>query len=165
MLGLTFLSQAYKQAKRHEKRFSTLRQENLQQYFDPKDLTDEQQGILQGLNAQLATSKHSDIACTDCEQACVLLRTQNIEVDYCLRCKGIWFDHNELKAFLQTTQDIPSDHLRHRQSAFTCPRCTCDMEEYVLFNPHNLLVDRCPQCLGVYLENNELERAFHISNK
>ena len=37
------------------------------------------------------------------------------------------------------------------------------MTEYVFINPHNLLVDHCGSCHGIYLEVGELERAVELS--
>ncbi len=88
------------------------------------------------------------------------VKIKDLEVDYCLTCKGCWFDPGELQAITGLDEDIPSEGLPSRDSKHLCPVCDTRMTEHVFLRPYNLLVDRCPIGHGVYLEQGELKRAF-----
>lgn len=110
---------------------------------------------------------------------------QRIQVDFCLSCRGLWFDKDELSQVHQHG-DLPDKLLtdvvtgkrdsiicescgaQNDRSArqcsrcgmmlkFLCPACRQQMEEVAL---GNVLVDRCHFCQGVWLDGGELALLF-----
>lgn len=130
-----------------------------------KPLPANQQKVLDDIELQLETGNlpSSRLDCPECGRPFnIITIIDNVEVDCCIYCKSYWFDPGELMIATKTTSDIPGQHLRHRDSRFTCPVCQVTMNEHVYINPGNLLVDRCPNGHGVYLESGELKRAWEL---
>ncbi len=91
----------------------------------------------------------------------------SFELDLCTNCKGIWFDRGELAAFASLSQDIPA--LREvwhdaRVTQCPCPRCQTPLEELHYQSDSILLVDRCPLCGGIWLDEGELSSVSALSN-
>jgi Zn-finger nucleic acid-binding protein len=131
----------------------------------PEQLTDAERELLAEINEQLADDHRveSKRSCPGCARPFTIVTVDGLEIDCCRFCRSIWFDPGELQHFSKTEKEIPSDDLAHRQSKYDCPVCGTRMMEYVFFNPHNLLVDRCPAGHGVYLEDRELERVLELA--
>ena len=86
---------------------------------------------------------------------------ENVLVDYCYDgCKSIWFDNSEL-AILSTTEsnhpDFGAIKAKGEATSNQCPRCP---EENLFEVPyvagHDLMIDVCPSCTGVFLDAKEL---------
>jgi len=43
-----------------------------------------------------------------------------------------------------------------------CPKCGSKMESIMM---DTVEVDKCPECLGIYFDNNELEQLFEITQE
>lgn len=168
--GLTFIAAASKpdSARRWEaeerarrKRVERFHRLTLLQH---EDLTEEERAVLHLIDRQLHDPHpvFSDKHCPQCGKPLSVVTVRNLRIDCCRQCRGIWFDPGELQMLSGLSKEIPSNHLAHRHSRYRCPVCQAEMEEYVFLNPRNLLVDRCPNGHGVYLEDRELERVFEI---
>ncbi len=82
----------------------------------------------------------------------------NIPLDVCPGCSGIWFDKGELEALLKQSQGggpADFDLVNSKPGSLACPRCKNKMSRGGLVNPL-LLVDKCEDCGGVWLDHNEL---------
>lgn len=96
---------------------------------------------------------------------------EGVEVEICPACGGLWLDPGELKTLLDAYEKAhhkvppPEDEMTvglemaaEKQSPPTlCPVCAADnvREEYGLAS--RVLVDRCPEGHGVWLDKGELE--------
>ena len=136
------------------------------------DFTEEERAVLRDVENQLALHRDQprdeepateQRNCPECNRASIIVRIEDVEVDYCVSCEGCWFDPGELRAITGLSEDVPAADLAHRRSRFHCPDCAVEMTEHVFLQPYNLLVDRCPSCHGVYLERGELKRAFELT--
>jgi Zn-finger nucleic acid-binding protein len=104
-------------------------------------------------------------ACCECHGPFKVIQIEGVELDFCPECRGFWFDPGELKSMTATDSDVPASKLKHRTSRYKCPICLAQMTEHVYLEPHNLLVDCCPDGHGIYLEEGELERAIQLALK
>jgi Zn-finger nucleic acid-binding protein len=93
--------------------------------------------------------------CPRCNVGMKLEDRLGVEIDKCPKCKGMWFDNNEL--------DKLSGGKALEGSIFTarvlgkelkCPACTTDMEYMTV---EGVTIDHCPQCEGVWLDDGELK--------
>ena len=109
---------------------------------------------------------------------------RRLEVDFCLSCRGIWFDKNELTQahtqghlpdkfleFPNLTRDkvicqiCGAHNMRSRSTCercnspleFLCPVCHVQMEEVTI---GEVSIDRCTSCQGVWLDGGELALLF-----
>jgi Zn-finger nucleic acid-binding protein len=110
---------------------------------------------------------------------------QRIQIDFCLSCRGVWFDKDELSQIHQhgklpdsmlsgavtgkrdkvicescsTQNDRSARRCSHCGTTlkFLCPACRQQMEEVAM---GNVLIDRCHFCQGVWLDGGELTLLF-----
>jgi len=101
---------------------------------------------------------------------------QGVEIDICPACGGLWCDPGEIEAaekvYAEVTRRVPAapDEMTaglrmaaEKQSPPThCPVCEAEnvREEYGLAS--QVLVDRCPDGHGVWLDRGELEAIEHF---
>lgn len=128
-------------------------------------LAADKEEILDMIKAEWAKSglTESDKICPECGKKFFLIKVLGIELDTCLSCRSFWFDQGELKDLTGADKDVPGDDLIHRKSKYNCPVCSSSMREYTYTKGNNLLVDRCSDGHGVYLEGDEIRRVLSIT--
>jgi len=120
--------------------------------------------ILDSIENQIKVGNlpESEKICPECGRKFSLISVADLQLECCVFCKSLWFDQGELKSLTNLIRDIPADHLAHRKSRLNCPVCQIRMREYLFLSKQNLLVDKCPDEHGIYLESNELKRIFEL---
>lgn len=115
--------------------------------------------------------------------------SSNLQLDYCIRCKGVWFDHQELdraaghadhRMFLRKLSTPSLAHLVCKSCDQTndrknnrcvrcleplhldCPLCGQNLEAT---KSGAVEMDRCRNCRGVWLDGGELELLFEEFQK
>ena len=87
---------------------------------------------------------------------------KGVEVDRCEQCRGIWFDDRELAELL----NLPTKELRSLDSGNQdellnlkrgrCPRDGSDLLRVYSPDNHDIVLDACVNCSGVWLDGGEL---------
>jgi Zn-finger nucleic acid-binding protein len=90
-----------------------------------------------------------------------------LEIDICPRCYGMWFDAQELSKFFEShvlrrkffladdsITEKPDDNVVVN-AARSCARCH---QEMVVTNFGEVVIDICPSCKGLWLDEGELQR-------
>lgn len=102
--------------------------------------------------------------CPACHETLVVVEREGIELDWCLKCRGLWFDEGELELLAEQVgrrlegedvgraPDRPPKSQRRK-----CPRCRKWMDPVVVGAPETVHVDRCPDH-GIWLDRGELGR-------
>ncbi|MCF7815100.1 MAG: zf-TFIIB domain-containing protein, partial [Candidatus Cloacimonetes bacterium] len=96
----------------------------------------------------------------------ITLELSNVEIDYCLKCKGIWLDAGELEMLLgndkQTTEFLQSFNLEKnpREKKVKCPICTKKMEKISVGTEAAVQIDRCKNGDGIWFDKGELEEVI-----
>ena len=107
--------------------------------------------------------------CPKCDIALFLLHFQNVEVDFCERCRGVWLDAGELESLMETTGADGIDPLRQFQSQagksqnpgrHLCPRCDSRLEEITL--APKVTLDQCPRGHGLWFDADELQQLLAL---
>ncbi len=82
-----------------------------------------------------------------------------VELDYCPKCGGIWFDENELDAVLGKHKKVSFNKVKNDSTAMTtdyqtamCPVCQVVMKKVPEKNSAGIMLDQCPQCNGIWLD-------------
>lgn len=82
---------------------------------------------------------------------------EGVTADRCDRCRGLWFDADELDRWLTgaaAVAPVPEAHIPRRGvSSRRCPRCAGAMETA---GWTGLVLDLCKACGGLFVEANEL---------
>ena len=129
------------------------------------NVTDHEKKILKSLQNQLETSEiSSSKKCPECRAQFHILHIDNVEIDCCKNCEGLWFDPRELQMVMNTPNDITDEFLHAGKSKYNCPVCKNKMRKRSFLFPERLVVDVCPYDHGVYFEKGELEQVFKIGN-
>jgi len=86
----------------------------------------------------------------------------DIEVNICQSCNGIWFDRGELSQSLGI--DIPGAKgfdgtINGELTEYVCPACESELCERQLGSFHEVLYLECPECNGAWLDKNTWNKA------
>ena len=94
----------------------------------------------------------------------IALELQEVEVDYCTGCGGIWLDAGELELLLgnshQTKQLLDSFKIDSNctEKRRKCPICLKKMQKIVVGpSTPTLLIDKCPRGDGLWFDKGELQ--------
>ena len=90
-----------------------------------------------------------------------------VEVDECPKCKGIWFDNDELrKAKDSADPDLNwidfeiwkgKDKFKPRPGNLACPQCNQTLVA-IHYGDTGVDIDYCPNCKGTWLDKGEFKR-------
>ena len=102
--------------------------------------------------------------CPTCKSDMIVVEHNQIELDYCDKCHGVWFDTGELQLLLESVglDSAASflDNILETEEAMTeekkrkCPLCLQKMKKVNLES--KVLVDLCPQGDGIWFDGNEV---------
>jgi len=93
----------------------------------------------------------------------VVLELKGVEIDYCLKCKGIWLDKGELELLLEgfeSSRDVLTSFdldKKSKEKKRKCPICLKKMEKVLCGRDKKVLIDRCPKGDGLWFDGGELE--------
>ena len=91
----------------------------------------------------------------------VLEKMQDLEVDRCPTCKGIWLDYDELDAIEDKV--MTDDHAKGtmqwnpQQTELLCPKCGSKLNTFD-YRLERLQIEVCPNNHGFWLDAGEEER-------
>ena len=94
---------------------------------------------------------------------------KDVEVDECNKCKGIWFEDDELrKAKDSTNSDLNwmdfeiwkhKDKSQARARNLACPQCNQTLVA-VDYADTGVEIDYCPECKGTWLDKGEFKKVI-----
>ncbi|MFH1032572.1 MAG: zf-TFIIB domain-containing protein [Chloroflexota bacterium] len=105
--------------------------------------------------------------CPVCKQAMIVVEHKKIELDFCPKCTGVWFDSGELELFAQSvslrdadlmTKDIitsPDTKAVHEERK--CPVCNQRMKETTISEPA-IHIDACRRGDGLWFDGGEVHQ-------
>jgi Zn-finger nucleic acid-binding protein len=102
------------------------------------------------------------VRCPVCRTALVVVEREGIELDWCLTCRGLWFDQGELELLAETSgRAIDSGSLSRSAAQGSakrrCPRCRRKMHPATVGSEEAVQIDACPDH-GIWLDRGELGR-------
>jgi len=98
----------------------------------------------------------------------IILELEQIEIDYCVSCEGIWLDSNELELLLDDedayNRVIAAGKLLERTSEKKrrCPLCRKKMNKIQVGDEPKITYDACPRGEGIWFDRGELEAVIRI---
>jgi Zn-finger nucleic acid-binding protein len=102
--------------------------------------------------------------CPVCKNAMITCELEDVEIDHCPDCGGIWLDAGELELLLGDPQ-----HAKQLLDSFKidnacpenyrkCPICLKKMQKIIIgLSQPKLLIDKCPKNDGLWFDRNELK--------
>ena len=109
--------------------------------------------------------------CIKCQQEMLPQMVEEVEVDVCPGCGGLWLDREEIRllsaksdAALSDLRRIideiqPEAKIRREQTALHCPACGTKLT-LAVFGP--IRIEHCPACDGMFLDKGELDKAMDV---
>lgn len=100
--------------------------------------------------------------CPVCDELMIVLELEEIEIDYCTECEGVWLDGGELELLLEEASekeavlssfkvDDSSGEIKIR-----CPICIKKMEKVSVGKENKILLDKCKNNHGLWFNKGEL---------
>ena len=105
--------------------------------------------------------------CPACNNAMITLELEDVEIDYCTDCGGIWLDAGELELLLNEPDKAKGllDSFRidseSDEKIRKCPICDKKMQKVVVGSSKPvLLIDKCRKGDGLWFDKGELQDIF-----
>ena len=105
--------------------------------------------------------------CPACKNPMIILELNQVEIDYCNSCNGIWLDSGEPELIFSNSDQknvsesfIPKSN--HQEVGRRCPNCKKKMEK-VEFENSGIILDRCTNNHGLWFDNGELKSLLKTS--
>ena len=102
--------------------------------------------------------------CPVCENAMITLELEDVEIDHCTDCGGIWLDAGELELLLGNPQQAEQllDSFKIDSSSAEkprkCPICLKKMQKIIVgLSTPPLLLDKCSKGDGLWFDKGELQ--------
>ena len=96
----------------------------------------------------------------------------DVEIERCPQCKGVWLDAGELEEILETIENDYTEELKSipdsvgrayemarskLESERKCHNCGKSMEKREYGYCSQIMIDVCPSCRGIWLDNGEIQ--------
>lgn len=104
--------------------------------------------------------------CPACKGVVVVVEYQSIELDYCTKCYGVWFDAGELSLLTErlslqgaglTVNEIASlPEKKVAEKPRRCPICRKNMKKVTIGSAPEVLVDVCARGDGLWFDGGEV---------
>ena len=112
-------------------------------------------------------SLETNMNCPVCDNAMITLELEDVEIDYCTDCGGIWLDAGELEILLadpssarQLLDSFAVDTNTTEQKR-KCPICDRKMDKIMVGRTKPaLLIDKCCKEHGLWFDKGELQDIF-----
>ena len=103
--------------------------------------------------------------CPKCHVPMIVVEYDDVELDYCLQCEGLWFDSGEIelvgaKSGVETEECFTTRPASTSEASLKCPICRKKMDKRLLGRSEPVLADVCPACDGLWLDKGELEQVL-----
>lgn len=98
----------------------------------------------------------------------IVLELNEIEIDYCLSCNGIWLDTGELELLLEDNTEtkifLNSFTLdnKTKEKKLRCPICNKKMDKVQVVGGKEIRIDKCKYNHGLWFDSGELEDVLEI---
>ena len=104
--------------------------------------------------------------CPNCSHDMVLVKYENVTIDECPGCGGVWLDDRELNAIIADgTETFSAEEknnavrlkgLDRPPKTLACPKCQAPMKVVNYAYNSGVFIDSCPNNHGVWLDKGEL---------
>jgi Zn-finger nucleic acid-binding protein len=108
------------------------------------------------------------VICPVCRSQMIDVEYSQIELDYCPKCHGVWFDAEELGLLLDrmglADHGLTLDNVLNLPEAVTaekgrrCPICRRRMKKTTLGDKGGVLIDACIQGDGLWFDGGEVSQ-------
>ena len=104
--------------------------------------------------------------CPVCKNDMIVVEYNNIELDHCNDCHGVWFDSTELELLLKSLnldshnllldEILKSPEAESAEKKRKCPICRKKMKKITIGDHPGVLIDVCLQKHGLWFDGGEM---------
>lgn len=101
--------------------------------------------------------------CPKCGKPLVIVERNQIELDWCPKCEGFWFDVDEWKLLGVVSEKYNPfnyDAVLSKEKSRKCPVCGKIMHK---IDMNGVLLDKCPNFHGVWFDKGELSQFINMA--
>ncbi len=108
--------------------------------------------------------------CPACKEPMIVLELDEVEIDHCISCGGIWLDEGELELLLGTSTEKDKFLISFKADKHTkekrrnCPICLKRMDKVLYGQDRKILIDKCCQNDGLWFDLGELEEIIKMGS-
>ena len=109
--------------------------------------------------------------CPICKTAMITFELEDVEVDYCLDCRGIWLDAGELEMLLgagEGSEEITGsfhEAINCSEKPRKCPICLKKMRKILVGEGDGArLIDKCGKGDGLWFDEGELTEIMELGS-
>lgn len=109
--------------------------------------------------------------CPVCNVPMVVLELDQVEIDYCANCGGIWLDSGELELLLESKTEREKlmasfkEDTTSKEKRYSCPICGKRMRKVLVGENEQVLVDKCSKDHGIWFDKGELNSIIENASK
>jgi len=106
------------------------------------------------------------VKCPACSNLMIVVEHNQIELDYCTNCQGVWFDSEELELLLESmsleslnlflNNVINFPEAKPSEKKRRCPICNQKMKKTTIGQQPEILIDVCQQGHGLWFDSGEV---------
>ncbi len=110
--------------------------------------------------------------CPVCKSDMVIVERNNIELDYCTGCSGVWFDSGELELLLESASlgslrpfldaIFNSNEAKSLEKKRRCPICLRKMKKVFIDEDRGILIDTCRERHGIWFDGGEVDHLLRL---
>lgn len=99
--------------------------------------------------------------CPRCSSAMETVQVEDIQIDRCTECGGLWFDEFELADLMakKGAEGVDTGHAnklnQHSQARLDCPKCSTPMLRMVDAQQPHIWYETCEECGGSFFDAGE----------
>ncbi len=107
--------------------------------------------------------------CPVCREEMMVIEHAKIELDFCVRCKGVWFDATELDLMfkllgLARGHDVAGlmslPRRRPAEARRKCPLCSRKMDKMMIGHTPEVMIDSCTRGHGLWFDGGEFDEVI-----
>jgi Zn-finger nucleic acid-binding protein len=109
--------------------------------------------------------------CPVCNKALIVLELNEVEIDYCPSCEGIWLDSGELELLIEDESERKKifetffHEPEHPEKHYKCPICSKRMDKIFVGDGKEILIDRCSKGHGLWSDKGELYNIMKMTRE
>ena len=106
--------------------------------------------------------------CPVCREPMIVLELNEIEIDHCIFCQGIWLDSGELELLLENSKKKEAflssfeKDKKTTEKGRKCPICLKKMKKVLYGLDKKVRLDKCPRNDGIWFDEREIEEVLKI---
>lgn len=108
--------------------------------------------------------------CPNCKDILIVLELDEVEIDFCTSCNGIWLDSGELELLVEDNDksDFKKIFIPHNginEKLKKCPRCKKKMNKVEVGEKEKIVLDECKKGHGFWFDADELQSVINKVSK